>query len=291
MMTLSKASAGHAAHYYTEDLPGQSASDSHWLGAGAAELELEGVVKPDDFERLLHGESPTGESLSQKKRVGSVAAYDLTFSAEKSASIAAVVYENATVLDSHRWAVGEVVSKIEQEVQAREMINGQVRFQETKNLVAAAFEHKLSRENDPQLHTHVILINATKHRGQWRSLYARRIFQKIKEWGQLYRDKMSEALVKAGHQLRKTLSGVMAIAGIPESITQHFSKRRENIIKRVGEQATTQQKQYACLATRKDKQVQPMEVLRREWKVEISKIVKKIGSPILGSPTVQSRNR
>ncbi|MGB3766585.1 MAG: MobF family relaxase [Phormidesmis sp.] len=279
MMTLSKASASHAAHYYTEDLPGQSLVDSHWTGEGAAELELEGIVEPDDFELLLHGQSPSGEPLSQKKRTGSVAAYDLTFSAEKSASIAAVVYESPAVLDSHRWAVEEVVGAIEKEVQAREMVGGKVHFTETKNLVAAAFEHKLSRENDPQLHTHVIVINATKLKGRWRSLYARRIFKRIKEWGQLYRDKMSEALVRAGHQLRKAASGVMAIASIPQAVVQHFSKRRKEIVERVGEGATTAQKQYACLSTRKDKQKQPLAALRRQWKAEIAKLTQRIIPP------------
>lgn len=277
-MTLSKTSESHAAHYYTEDLPGQQSIDSKWLGKGAGELALEDVVGSKDFESLLHGNAPSGESLFQKKRLGSVAAYDLTFSAEKSASIAAVVYESQTVLDSHRWAVEAVISEIEQEVQAREMVKGHVAFHETKNIVAAAFEHKLSRENDPQLHTHVIVINATKHKGRWRSLYARRIFQKIKAWGQLYRDKMSEALVKAGHQLRKTSTGVMAISSIPEALIKHFSKRRKQVINRVGEQATTKQKQYACLSTRKPKQKQSLEALRCRWKCDALKLTEKMRS-------------
>jgi conjugative relaxase-like TrwC/TraI family protein len=284
MMTLSKASASHAAHYYTEDLPGQNTSDSCWLGKGTVELKLEGVVKPDDFEALLHGNSPTGEPLSQKKRTGTVAAYDLTFSAEKSASVAAVVYESSIVLAAHRWAVTETVRAIEKEVQAREMIGGLVHFTETKNITAATFEHKLSRENDPQLHTHVIVINATKHKGLWRSLYARRIFQKIKEWGQFYRDKMNEALVRAGHELRKAASGVKAISSIPEYVMEYFSKRRKQIIERVGEGATTKQKQYACLSTRKAKQTRPLEALRQQWKSEIAKLKlsRKVRLPIGG---------
>jgi len=276
MMTLSKASASHAAHYYTEDLPGQRSLDSKWLGKGANELALEGVVESEDFDSLLYGNAPGGESLFQKKQIGSVAAYDLTFSAEKSASIAAVVYESQTVLDSHRWAVEAVTSEIEREIQAREMVKGHVAFHETNSIVAAAFEHKLSRENDPQLHTHVIVINATKYEGRWRSLYARRIFQKIKVWGQLYRDKMSEALIKAGHQLRKTSTGVMTISSIPEAVIKHFSKRRKQVIDRVGEQATTKQKQYACLSTRRPKQRQSLEALRCRWKDDVLKLTEKM---------------
>ena len=276
MMTLSKASASHAAHYYTEDLPGQQASDSKWIGSGSDALGLSGTVNPEDFSQILSGTAPGGEALSKKRGIARVAAYDLTFSAEKSASVAAVVYENPIVLEAHRWAVEEVVGAIEQEVQAREMINSQVQFYETKNLIAATFEHKLSRDNDPQLHTHVIVINATKLNGGWRSLYARRIFQKIKEWGQLYRDKISEALVRAGHQLRETLPGFSAIVQVPEAVLQHFSKRRRRIIESVGEQATTKQKQYACLVTRKAKQAKPIALLRQEWKAEISQILQKI---------------
>ncbi len=40
----------------------------------------------------------------------------------------------------------------------------------TGNLVMALFNHDTSRDQDPQLHTHVVVANVTQHNGEWKTL-------------------------------------------------------------------------------------------------------------------------
>ena len=59
-----------------------------WRGSGAAELGLEGVVTAEGLVRLFDGEHPgTGELLGRQLRKEGVAAWDVTFSADKSVSL------------------------------------------------------------------------------------------------------------------------------------------------------------------------------------------------------------
>lgn len=269
MMTVSKVSAGHAGHYYTADMPGQSQLDSQWMGKAANELGVSGPVAPELFKCVIAGQSPDGEPLAQRQGISRRAGIDITFLAPKSVSVAALYHQNRIVLEAHRQAVFVTLSAIEQQAQTRQMRQGKVKFITTGNLVAAAFEHTLNRHNDPQLHTHVVIINATRYRGQWRSFYARKLFQQIKQWGKFYRDKLAAFIIEAGHRLRATEQGFWEIASIPTVVIKLFSKRRSEILDKVGDNASTAQKQYACLTTRPDKKPLPLAELREQWARQI----------------------
>ena len=276
MLTVSKSSAGHASHYYTADNPGQSKTDTIWMGQGAEAMDLAGEVNPELFKQVINGISPEGELLYQRKLISRTDGYDLTFSAPKSVSLLAVWRGDETVLAAHRQAVAHTFKSIEKEAQARMMVNGKIKFLNTKNLVAAAFEHTINRHGDPQLHTHVIVINVTRHRGRWRSFYARKIFQKIKQWGKVYRDRLAQLLVKAGHKLRTAGKEFWEIASMPKAVIKHFSKRRTDIIQKVGADASPAQKQYACLATRPAKRKTPLTKLRQRWNQELKQLTASI---------------
>ena len=75
------------ADYYLADLAGELpvAGSGRWAGTAAAGLGLAGSVRPDDFRRLLDSRHPVTGVVLGSGRV-SVAAFDLTFSAPKSAS-------------------------------------------------------------------------------------------------------------------------------------------------------------------------------------------------------------
>ncbi len=55
---------------------------------------------------------------------------------------------------------------------ARITRGGKTRYTQTDNLTTALFLHDLSREGDPQLHVHAVVINMTQRSedGSWRSL-------------------------------------------------------------------------------------------------------------------------
>ena len=272
MLTVSKASAGHASHYYTADNPGQSTLDSEWLGKAAEALELSGSVNPESFKQVISGIAPNGEALYQRRLVSRADGYDLTLSAPKSVSLLAVWKGDAVVRDAHRCAVRETFKQIEQEAQTRMMVDKKVRFIQTGNLAAAAFEHTLSRDNDPQLHTHVVIANVTRYRKKWCSFYARRVFTQIKKWGAFYRKKLSQLLVKAGYKLRAVGKGFWEVASVPPAVIEAFSKRRETIIKMVGESASSAQKQYACLSSRSSKESNSIVKLRKQWTHQVQRL-------------------
>lgn len=69
---------------------------------------------------------------------------------------------------------------------------GTVNREATGNLVIASFQHGTSRAQDPQLHTHNVIMNATKGEdGAWRSLEPRAIYQLQKQIGAVYRQELA----------------------------------------------------------------------------------------------------
>src|SRR5690606_38164541 len=103
-----------ADDYYTAgDPPGT------WLGRGAAELGLAGQVNAEELKALLHGKLPNGIDLNETSSAVRRAGTDLTISAPKSVSIAALVHGDQRVIEAHRQAVVRAMARVESLVQAR----------------------------------------------------------------------------------------------------------------------------------------------------------------------------
>ena len=87
-----------------------------WAGTAAAGLGLAGPVDPDGFRRLLEGRHPaTGVVLGSGRTT--VAAFDLTFSAPKSASVLFALGGAdvaSAVVAAHAQAVEGSLSYLEQ---------------------------------------------------------------------------------------------------------------------------------------------------------------------------------
>ena len=105
------------ADYYLSDLARELpvAGPGHWAGRAAVGLGLGGPVSAEGFQRLLEGRHPrTGLVLGTGRT--SVAAFDLTFSAPKSASVVfALAGTDAarTVVAAHAEAVAGSLSYLE----------------------------------------------------------------------------------------------------------------------------------------------------------------------------------
>ena len=106
--------------YYAKDDP-EHRQASAWAGRGAAELGLQGPVDPDVFRAVLEGHVPDGSG----KRLGRIGkdgdiqhrpGRDLTFSAPKSVSLAALVGGDARVVDAHDRAVARTLAWFEKNV-------------------------------------------------------------------------------------------------------------------------------------------------------------------------------
>ncbi|NEP19630.1 MAG: relaxase domain-containing protein, partial [Leptolyngbya sp. SIO4C1] len=174
MLSTSNLSAHQAAHYYSkEDYYSQEegVSPSRWLGKGAENLGLSGDVDTETFRQLLRGQTPDGQAMFSRKVDPDKrrAATDFTFSAPKSVSIAALVQQDERVLKAHHQAVAKALSVLEERY-AQTRISTETGRQRvtTQNLVTAVFTHGTSREVEPQLHSHCVVMNATQlPDGRW----------------------------------------------------------------------------------------------------------------------------
>jgi conjugative relaxase-like TrwC/TraI family protein len=152
------------ADYYLSDLARELpvTGPARWAGTAAAGLGLAGSVRPDDFRRLLESRHPLTGVVLGSGRV-SVAAFDLTFSAPKSASVLFAVGGAdvaRTVATVHGQAVAGSLSYLEQHGITATRRSGPARVVvPTTGAVAAAFMHGVSRTGDPHLHSHVVLAN------------------------------------------------------------------------------------------------------------------------------------
>lgn len=270
-------SASEASKYYQQgDYYATEATDdfSHWLGKAADVLGLEGKVDCAIFQGLLEGRLPTGETMIQTKtgkhhRPG----YDMTFSAPKSVSILALVAKNEEVRLAHQEAVKETFSKIEEQYACyRAKRKGEIMLEKTDNILVAAFEHYDSREGDPQLHTHGVLMNMTQRQdGAWRTLYADELYTDKLLNGMEYRSLLANKLLNLGYELTYGPKGTFEIKGVSPYLMNTFSKRRQQIKSWLDEKDVSggEAAKVANFKTRKAKHKKTLEGVESRWIQEL----------------------
>lgn len=124
----------------------------------------------------------------------------------------------------------------------------------TGNLIVAQFHHDTSREKDPQLHTHCVVINATQlANGRWQSLHNDILFQQQKLLGMIYQNELAVEVQRLGYAIEPRANGQFELKGYRPDDLQTFSKRREQILAAVEENATAQARELATLMTRAPK--------------------------------------
>lgn len=298
MLTLQKiGTANDALHYYTnQDNYYLSDRDSlnslsRWLGKGAEKLNLSGVIEPTQFLKLLNGELPSGQLLGiMKKGVRQHrAGTDVTLSAPKSVSILALVGKDERLLKAHQEAVKITFNRIEQlAAEARITFNKETTFEKTGNLVAASFVHTTSRELDPDLHTHLLILNMTERSdNQWRALSSRAkndkenldhgfrelIFTNQHYLGLVYMSSLAKKVKEMGYPIRIVdRYSNFEIEGISDEAIKATSKRREQIVSDMKERGTVSAKaaEKSNLSTRKEKIEVDSDSLHQLWTEEIA---------------------
>ena len=155
--------------------------------------------------------------------------------------------------------------------QARAKRGGKSAIETTANWVIARFTHDTSRELDPQLHTHAVVINATRRDdGAWRTLSSREMFRAKMTGGAIYRAELASALQRLGYQVEVTHSdGRFEVKGFSPGQLRHFSRRREEIEAALKELGASGAKASATLAlyTRARKGPIDRDELNKDWKV------------------------
>lgn len=287
MLSLSNGgmSANHAAKYFSrEDYYLRGGEPSQWIGKGSEALKLQGQVAEADFRNLAEGKAPDGTQLVSLKithdpagnQVGHHrAGNDLTFSAPKSVSVgyAAGNQELKAIWDQ---AVVNTMKHVEEHYSQYRTRDG---VKSSGNIVAAKFDHVTSRALDPEVHSHVFLVNMTRvpgSWGKWKANEPKNIYTDKISLGMLARQEALYLYHKAGYPTyftnRKQL--LFELEGVSPRELEVFSRRSATIAEKVAlwkEQrkfpgvSESLLKQMAALDTRNPKRQVTREDVRREW--------------------------
>lgn len=288
MLSIGKLGRGQERYYSdkvaqgSEDYySGEGEAAGEWIGDAATRLGLEGEVGADQLTAMLTGRNPAdGEPLLGMRGVpsnGSVPGFDLTFSTPKSVSLLwALGGPEAAreVKAAHREAVGAALHYMQREACWTRRGAGGHEFLKGDGYLAAAYRHRTSRNGDPQLHTHVLIANATRAEGRWTRLYHPAIYEHATTASYVYEAHLREELSRRlGVEWQPTRKGIAEIEGFSDEHLRAFSTRRAEILEAAGPGASAASRQIATLATRKPKEPGVSQgELRERWGVKATEI-------------------
>jgi conjugative relaxase-like TrwC/TraI family protein len=125
----------------------------------------------------------------------------------------AMIGGDKRLIDAHNQAVTEAVKQVETLAATRVMTDGKSETVLTGNLIVAKFNHDTNRNQEPQLHTHAVVINATQNGGKWQSLgtdtvgktgFIENVYANQIAFGKLYREVLKPLVEKLGYETEVT---------------------------------------------------------------------------------------
>jgi conjugative relaxase-like TrwC/TraI family protein len=220
-----------------------------FLGAGLIGLDGgRGVavgqsVTAGNLQRMLQdcADPITGEALGRVPSKKAVGGFDLTFSPSKSVSVAWALADRPTrdvIYRCHQAAIAEVLRYAEREVfRTRSGKQGCVE-EDIMGVVAASFTHFDSRDGDPQLHDHVVVLNRVQATsdGVWRTLDSRELFASTVMLSEMHQGVLSDLLTAelgwdwTAHARRSSTVPKWEVAGVSQRLMDEFSQRTTAIL-------------------------------------------------------------
>jgi conjugative relaxase-like TrwC/TraI family protein len=272
-------SAGAAFSYFSErdDYYRADASSAEWYGRGAEHARLSGDVNPQDFRAVLEGRV---DSAQVGRADAHAPGWDMTFSAPKSVSVAALVNRDQRLVEAHDRATRAALEHVERHalVTRQRDENGQYAFRTTESMVAAVFRHASSRNHDPQLHSHAVIANVTRdpETGRWVSVHSRDLYRAQAEAGAVYTNELAHSAREAGYTVDWTVNAkgnpTFELREVPTNVREVFSTRTTERNAELREHgidpatASAKAKEAAVLETRNPKEHVPATELHARWK-------------------------
>jgi len=274
--------ADAAIHYFREGLlrddyylKGQEIP-AKWLGKGSERIGLKGAVKDEDFVALVKNRDPnSGNRLTPRDKTNRRPGYDATLSAWKSASVMDAL-ESCSDIRQAFWDAGDemMTQKAEADMATRVRKDGKDHDRTTGNMVAAAFRHLRGRpvdgKSDMHLHTHYYLINATHDdtENKWKAAQLGNLKSGAPDLELDFDARFAKKLRALGYVPTMGKRGVQ-IAGVPQSVIDKFSQRRNQIESKAEElgvsDAEGKHKIGAAIRESKSKDLPP-EKLMTDWR-------------------------
>lgn len=274
---------GEREDYYMQE-DGHAEMYGRGLDRLAPDTDADAEARPDgvrQFDRhaimnLLEGKDAGGNVLVKGAGDGSnrVPGYDLTFSPDKSISVAWAAASpelRAQIEAAHDRAVRGALDHVQDHFAlANEGKGGAERVQ--ADMSAGIFRHGASRELEPQLHSHCVIPNmAVKPDGRVVSLNTRELYQRQKEAGAVYRAELANELRGLGFDVERKGDN-FRMSGVPQDICDQYSTRRDQIEQAMAENGAHGAKaaEVAALSTREAKQGVPDSVLLKQWQGDMA---------------------
>jgi len=284
MLSLTNISTDQASTYYEKD-DYYTRSGGIWQGKLT---ELKGfspeVAKVDFDSMVKKHETFDYKNNNREKRAG----FDLCFSVPKSVSLA-MCDENmrAEIIEAHQQAVEKTLGMIEANcIYARVTDKGQTVREKTGNMICGKFDHFVSRNQDPQLHTHCVIFNETLCAdGQYRAIDNKMLYLDKMLYGQIYRNELAKNLQDKGYGIEviNQGQGFFELAGVLREQIETFSSRRLEIVAELEKRGLSSAKdaERATLLTRQAKEDRDLDKLFESWRESIAQAKIKIEKPAL----------
>lgn len=246
-------------------------SEMTWFGQGADKLGLSGTCDLVEFSRLCQGRHPkTGAKLGVRdKGAHRRLCFFGQISAPKDVSIAYLVGGDQRIAGWWAEAVRDALVEVEAVTSTRVRKGGAYADRTTGNMVASIVTHETSRALDPQLHTHVCIMNLTFDpvEQRWKGVQPSPYYRHNSFFREVCHAKLAARMQEAGYELEASRKLGFNIKGFPPELRDRFSKRRMEILQRAAlEGATSQSALQAITArTRTGKTKATVAGLRSGW--------------------------
>ncbi|NMW81898.1 relaxase domain-containing protein [Mobiluncus mulieris] len=233
---------------------------------------------------------------SKEKQSRAVHGFDLTFAPSKDISVLWALSDEdtrAVMEQCHREAIEQTLAMLEDKALFTRRGKGGVEQVKTGGLIAAGFDHWDTREGDPHLHTHVVVVNRVQGPdGKWRTIDSRHglmpaVVGLSEAYDSAIMDRLTERLGFDWTEVSTTVSGkpVWGINGLNRAVVKEFSTRRSQILRERGEEATRSDDEKAWGKTRRDKRHHQLRELLQAWR---GRAVKVLGGMPLFTPGTAS---
>lgn len=252
----SGAAAQYFCQYYAQD-----EAKIHGEPAGKWLSGYDGEVPHEQLLNAFKGLDENGQELIKTMNGKEHApGWDLTFSTPKSVSAvwAAGSEElRESIAKAHSESVQEAMHYLRKN--AFSTRHGKGGGDEAKRVPGTActmyiaeFEHSTTRANDPELHSHLVVMNLAKVGKEHRCLdFNMRMKMSA---GALYRCVLAEKMQAMGFGIAEGKGGSFELVDVDKDLQAHWSKRSAQITDAVGEGASAEKKAVAAVLTRKDKE-------------------------------------